>query len=360
MNNTPTALFNLHKEFNAKLVGFAGYSLPIQYKSILAEHLHCRSACSLFDVSHMGQCLVTSSPKDLEKVITADLEGLAVDQLRYSLFTNDKGGVLDDLMVTKKANYFYLVVNAACKEKDFKILETTLGKGKIQILTDQALFALQGPKSASVLSQLAPQIDNLQFMRSCEVEIMGAKCLISRSGYTGEDGFEISVANSNVDKICRALLENPLLNMAGLGARDSLRLEAGLCLYGQDLDENITPIEAGINFAISKKRRQDQDFKGSDTILSELKNGVKRQRIGLLCEGRLPVRQGADVFYNQEKIGKVTSGCFSPSLNKPIAMAYLNKNFTKIGTKVSCQVRDKVVSAQVVTLPFVPHNYKRN
>lgn len=354
-----TPLFNLHQKLGAKMAPFAGYSMPIQYQGIIEEHLHCRSACGLFDVSHMGQCIVKIEANELEKILTTDLQKLKPYQVSYSLFTNDQGGILDDLMVTKEPELFYLVVNAACKENDFKIIET-VAKDKITILKDAALIALQGPQTEAVLTKFSPDFKNLNFMQSCNLEIMGVKCHVSRSGYTGEDGFEISLPASESEKICSKLLEDKMVKPIGLGARNSLRLEAGLCLYGQDITEDTSPIEARINFAISKERRNKKDFKGHLRILNEIATGVSRKRVGLVCEGKLPVRTGAKVFYKQELIGEVTSGCYSPSLKTPIAMAYLKKEFTELGIVVQCQVRNQFVTAKITTLPFIPSKYKRN
>lgn len=351
-----------HRARGARMVSFAGYAMPVQYEGIIAEHLWTRASASLFDVSHMGQLLVGGPDLDrsLEKVLPADVMLLKDSRLRYSLLLNVEGGILDDLMVTRRGPHFYLVVNGATKERDIQHLRGELPQLVIDHMKEQALLALQGPKAETALSRLAPGIEALDFMGSGHFTIDGVSAWISRSGYTGEDGFEISVPSRQVDRVADLLLDQQEVRPAGLGARDSLRLEAGLPLYGHDLDEATTPIAADLAFAISKRRRSEGGFPGAARILKELEEGPIIRRVGLAVLGRQPVREGAMVIDGEgNEVGRVTSGGFSPSLEAPIAMAYVPFGMTAPSTSVTLAQRGKIFQASVVTMPFVPHRYRR-
>lgn len=355
-----TALNALHRELNAKLVPFAGYEMPVQYQGVLAEHKHCRSHAGLFDVSHMGQC-VLSGPNviaELETLVTADLNALALNQMVYSLFTNDNGGIDDDLMITRWAeDSFFLVVNAACKEDDFAKL-ATLPSSTLKVLDSQALIALQGPSARAALIEIAPEVAELTFLNGMFTYILDQRCYVSCSGYTGEDGFEISCSNDAAEAIAKALLAIENVAPIGLGARDSLRLEVGLCLYGHDLNTDTNPIEAGLIWAIAKSRRNNASFKGSAIITQQIANGPIRKRVGLDIDGRAPVREGAHIVDASGKhVGAVCSGTFSPTLAKPIAMAYINSD--AINTELFAEVRGKKIPVNTRKMPFVPQNYYR-
>ncbi len=345
------------------MVSFAGYAMPIQYSGafggIIAEHLWTREHAGLFDVSHMGQLLLASgADKRLESLLPGDICGLGVGVLRYSLLLNDTGGILDDLMVTRRPTDLYLVVNGAVKDADIAHL---LSAGLVvDHRQDWALLALQGPQAVVALERLVPGVGELRFMRSAGFVWAGHHLWISRSGYTGEDGFEISVANGAVESLAEALLAQPEVKPIGLGARDSLRLEAGLPLYGHDLDSGINPIEAGLAFAISKRRKLEGGFPGATAILDQLHNGAARRRVGLAVAGKLPAREGATVFADGQPIGTVTSGGFAPSVGAPIAMAYLNASHAADGTAVEILVREKFLPATVVPMPFKAKNYVRS
>lgn len=359
-----TPLHDLHVELGARMVPFAGYSMPVQYPAgIMSEHRHCRSAAALFDVSHMGQILVTGEKAQagLEALMPIDLSTLPEGQQRYALFTNSSGGVLDDLMVARLAEGFMLVVNASRKHEDMAHLTENLAEGATaQLLEDQALLALQGPQAASVLARLSPGVDKLPFMHVADVEIAGFSCRVSRSGYSGEDGYEISVANADAAALARRLLEEEEVAPAGLGARDSLRLEAGLCLYGNDIDESTTPVEAALTWAVQKSRRTAGGFPGDKVILEQIEKGVERKRVGLKAEGRAPVREGTAIEDKDgNTIGRVTSGGFGPSVEMPIAMGYVPPAFSAVGTELVARVRNKAVALEVVKLPFRAHNYYR-
>ena len=355
-----TALNDLHHQLKAKLVPFAGYEMPVQYEGIMAEHKHCRAAAGLFDVSHMGQCVVSGSDvvAELETLVTADLGALELNKMVYSLFTNNNGGVEDDLMITRWAeDSFFLVVNAACKQADFDRL-AALASSDLRLLDEQALIALQGPQARAVLSRIAPDVAELAFMHGRFVHILGHRCYVTCSGYTGEDGFEISCPNNAAEAIAKALLADEHVAPIGLGARDSLRLEAGLCLYGHDLNTNTSPIEAGLQWAIAKSRRATGGFAGSDTILQQLKLGARRKRVGLNIEGRAPAREGANIVNAKDDIvGTVCSGGFSPTLGKPIAMAYINSD--ALEGELFALVRNKKIAVTIGPMPFVPQRYYR-
>ena len=369
-----TPLYHLHVELGARMVPFAGYEMPLQYTTgILKEHLHTRSAAGLFDVSHMGQIVlrprgtsVESVARALERLIPVDILDLPEGRQRYGMFTNPAGGILDDLMVAKRGDHLSVVVNAACKDADEAHLRAHLSDiCDVERLDESALLALQGPGAEAALAKLAPDVVAMRFMDVRTVSLLGAECQISRSGYTGEDGFEISVPAARAEAVARALLENPSVAPIGLGARDSLRLEAGLCLYGADLTPTITPVEAVLEWAIQKSRRaggaRSGGFPGADIILPQLENGAPRRRVGLRAEGRLPVRAGAKLFGgdDQTPIGDVTSGGFGPSVDAPVAMGYVTAGAAKSGNTLHAEVRGNRIAINVCDLPFVTTRYKR-
>ncbi|HEX8645226.1 MAG TPA: glycine cleavage system aminomethyltransferase GcvT [Allosphingosinicella sp.] len=352
-----------HRGRGARMVAFAGYEMPIQYEGILAEHRWTRSSAGLFDVSHMGQLIIAGAEaeKGLESLLPADLAILKDGRLRYSLLLTDDGGIVDDLMVTRRGDHFYMVVNGATKHGDIEHMEARLPRTVVlDHMKEQALLALQGPKAVEALSRLAPGVEELGFMLGGAFEIGGTPAWISRSGYTGEDGFEISVAADKVEAVASLLADQEEVKPIGLGARDSLRLEAGLPLYGHDLDEGTTPVEAGLGFALSKRRRLEGGFPGWARIARELADGPIRRRVGLAVDGRQPVREGAFVVDEDgDEVGKVTSGGFSPMLETPIAMAYVPAAMAQAGAAVRLAQRGKVFQAKVVDMPFVPHRYHR-
>ncbi len=356
-----TPLHALHRELGARLVPFAGYEMPVHYPAgILAEHRQTRIAAGLFDVSHMGQVRLSGPDvvRALERLVPGDIAALAPGRMRYTQFTNAKGGILDDLMVTMGEDHLFLVVNAACKEQDLARLEAGLRDCRIEPLETRALLALQGPAALSVLSRLAPAAARLGFMSGASMNVAGAPAFVTRSGYTGEDGFEISVADAAAEAVARRLLAEPEVAPIGLGARDSLRLEAGLCLYGHDIDEQTTPIEAGLAWSISKRRRAEGGFPGADILRHQLETGVSRRRVGIRLDGRLPAREHCAIAgVNGEGLGEVTSGGFSPGLGTAIAMGYVAAAASAAGTELRLAVRDKALPARVVALPFVPHRY---
>ncbi len=357
----------LHRRLGARMTPFAGYDMPLQYPSgIVAEHLHTRAKAGLFDVSHMGQAILAGvgAAQALETLAPADLLGLAPERLRYTQFLNDAGGVLDDLMATRlpgRDERFLLVVNAATKEQDFNLLKAKLPRHALHILTDRALLALQGPRAAAVLSHVLPGVDELHFMAWRAFDHDGAGVWVSRSGYTGEDGFEISLPVSIAEKFATRLLDDPDVAPIGLGARDSLRLEAGLCLYGHDLNESIDPVEAGLAWSIGKRRREQGGFPGFSRIHAALRDGPPRRRVGLLPQSKAPVREGAELFANDGRaVGWITSGGFSPSLSRPIAMGYVESAFSQQDVALKAEVRGKEIEVCITKLPFVPHRYVRN
>lgn len=346
------------------MVGFAGYSLPVHYPAgIMEEHLWTRASASLFDVSHMGQIVLRGAHADraLETLVTADVIGLSDGRMRYGLLTNPQGGVIDDLMITRRGDEVLLVVNGACKAGDLAHLQAALAPLDVDVAIhdDLALLALQGPQAGAVMEQLAPASQELWFMQAGWLDIAGAQCWVSRSGYTGEDGFEISVAGKDALTVAEALLAHDAVRPAGLGARDSLRLEAGLPLYGHDLTGTTSPVEASLSFAISKRRKMEGGFSGSDVALVHLLDGPPRRRVGLRLEGRQPAREGADIVRQGEVIGQVTSGGFSPTLGAPIAMGYIASAYAEDGTAVDLMVRGKALAAVVAPLPFVATRYRR-
>jgi aminomethyltransferase len=352
-----------HRSRGARMVPFAGYEMPVQYEGIIAEHLWTRQNAGLFDVSHMGQLLVHGRGADraLEALLPADLQTLADMKLKYSLLLDDNGGIIDDLMATRRGEDFYVVVNGATKYGDIRDLQTRLPRDVVvDHMKEQALLALQGPRAAEVLEGLVPGVSELSFMEGRAFHAFGHPLWISRSGYTGEDGFEISVPGIAAEQLAEALVANEAVKPIGLGARDSLRLEAGLPLYGHDLDRETTPVMAGLNFAINKRRRAEGGFAGAMRILAELANGPAQKRVGFDVEGRQPVRGGALVLDDEgNELGKVTSGGFSPSLQRPIAMGYVATPFAEPGTALKLEQRGKLFEARVAPLPFVPHRYHR-
>jgi aminomethyltransferase len=359
-----TPLHGLHKALGAKMVPFAGYDMPVQYPTgIIAEHLHCRAAAGLFDVSHMGQLRLhgADAAAALEALVPADICGLGPMRQRYTQFTDDTGGILDDLMVTNAGDHLFVVVNAACKDADLAHLKAKLPASvRIEPLPDRALLALQGPRAAEVLARLAPAVAKLTFMSAACVELMGASAFVTRSGYTGEDGFEISVPATAAEALARRLLGEPEVKPIGLGARDSLRLEAGLCLYGHDIDRSTSPVEADLAWSIGKRRRVEGGFPGAARIRRELEQGPARKRVGIRPEGKAPVREGAELRAPGGRIvGKITSGGFGPSLGGPIAMGYVESALAKPGQTLEAMVRGKALAVRVAPLPFVKTNYHR-
>lgn len=354
----PLPLDALHRRLGARMVPFAGYSMPIQYEGIIAEHLWTRTSAGLFDVSHMGQVLLPlTEDTQLESLIPGDITGLAIGALRYSLLLDESGGILDDLMVTRRETDLYLVVNGAVKAEDIARLRS---HGlTVTYRDDWALLALQGPLAVAALERLVPGVADLRFMRAAAFTWQGHALWISRSGYTGEDGYEISVPATVAEDFAEALLAQPEVKPIGLGARDSLRLEAGLPLYGHDLDTTTDPIEAGLQFAISKRRKLERGFPAADALMARLQDGPARKRVGLLVDGKLPAREGALVFSGDTQIGIVTSGGFSPSLGVPIAMAYVAAAHAADGTALEIEVRGKRLAATVTPMPFKPKNYVR-
>ena len=360
-----TPLTHLHQELGAKMVEFAGYSMPVQYpQGIVAEHQHTRSRAGLFDISHMGQAWLIdaagSADAALERLVPGDIQGLEPGKLRYTMLLNEKGGIVDDFMAARPAeddlqDRLFLVVNAARKAVDFDLIAGKLdGEAKLQRLDERALIALQGPEAGAVMDRLGPAAAELAPMTMMRGEIAGIEVLVSRSGYTGEDGFEISVAAADAETLFRKLLDQPEVEPVGLGARDSLRLEAGLCLYGHDLSEATTPVEASLTWTIAKRRRGDCDFPGGETIRQQLENGAPDKRVGLLPEGRAPVREGAELYApgGDARIGTVTSGGFGPSVGAPVAMGYLQADYAKPGSEVDALVRGKPRRCRVAKFPF--------
>ncbi|WP_312362018.1 glycine cleavage system aminomethyltransferase GcvT [Ensifer sp.] len=370
-----TPLRALHLSLGARMVPFAGYEMPVQYPDgVMKEHLHTRTAAGLFDVSHMGQVIVR--PKSgkiedaalaLEKLVPVDVLGLGEGRQRYAIFTNAEGGILDDLMIANRGDHMFLVVNAACKDADFEHLQKGLSDTcEVTMLEDRALIALQGPRAEAVLGELWADVSAMRFMDVAEADLHDVTCIISRSGYTGEDGFEISIPTASAADVTQRLLEHPDVKPIGLGARDSLRLEAGLCLYGNDIDTTTTPVEGAIEWAMQKARRaggaREGGFPGADRILGQFADGATRRRVGLKPEGRAPVRGGANLFADTEGktlVGKVTSGGFGPTVDGPVAMGYVDTTHTDNGTTVYAEVRGKYLPVAVAALPFVKQTYKR-
>jgi len=358
-----TPLHALHVELGGRMVVFAGWSLPVQYKAgIVHEHRACRERAVLFDVSHMGQVLIRGADPAaaFERLVPGDIQGLEEGRHRYTMLTNEQGGVLDDLIVGRVADGLFVVVNAACREADLAHMRAVLGPaGEIEELDDRALLALQGPEAAAIIGRHASAAPRLRFMQSAEMEVAGMPCRVSRSGYTGEDGFEISVPAKDAEGLARRLLGEGV-EPAGLGARDSLRLEAGLCLYGQDLTPETTPVEAGLRWTIPRRRREAADFPGAAVILKQLAEGPPRRLIGLRPEGRTPARAHAEIHDDAgRRVGEVTSGGFGPTVGGPVAMGYVERGHADPDTRLQLVVRSRPHPARVVALPFVPHRYQR-
>ena len=371
LNVTP--LTALHRELGARMVPFAGYEMPVQFPSgVLKEHLHCREAAGLFDVSHMGQVILRAPggyadvAQAMERLVPADLAGLGDGRQRYGLFTDETGGILDDLMMARRDDHMLIVVNAACKADDIAHMRAGLPGIEVEEITDRALLALQGPDAEAALAAIVPGVSGMRFMDVSILESDFGALWVSRSGYTGEDGFEISVAAEQAEPLARALLDHPQVAPIGLGARDSLRLEAGLCLYGQDIDTSTSPVEAGLGWAIQKSRRaggaRAGGFPGAARILAELREGAPRARAGLRPEGRAPMRAGTPLFAaaeGGEAVGQVTSGAFGPTVGAPVSMGYLPAALSAEGTTVYGEVRGRRLPATVVALPFTPAKFKR-
>ncbi|PAL24754.1 glycine cleavage system aminomethyltransferase GcvT [Acetobacter syzygii] len=369
-----TPLYTLHQDFGGKMVPFAGYAMPLQYADgIMAEHRHVREQVGLFDVSHMGQVRIRArsgsvedAARALERLVPADIVALKPGRQRYTQFTNASGGILDDLMVIAQEDCLLLVVNAACKQADLAHMQDNLADCLVEPLEDRALLALQGPLAQDVLSSFDGDAASMRFMDVCMLEIDGARCLVSRSGYTGEDGYEISLSAKDADRVARQLLQHQQVRLIGLGARDSLRLEAGLCLYGADIDQTTTPVEAALEWSIQKSRRaggvRAGGFPGADIILEQLEKGVTRRRVGLLPEGRAPVRHGAPLYADAalaEPVGEVTSGAFGPTLEAPVAMGYVATPHAAVGTELVAELRGRGVPTRVASMPMVPARFKR-
>ena len=364
MDTQKTALYNYHKSLGAKFVPFAGYEMPVQYSSgIVEEHKITRTNAGLFDVSHMGQLLIEGNESlsdELEKIIPADLKKIKLNQSKYSFLTNEKGGIYDDLIITKVDNGFSIILNAACKDNDFKIIKNSLGnKFKLSLYKNLSLIALQGPKSSEILEKIISGVSSLKFMNGNKFSYNDKEIYITRSGYTGEDGFEISISNELVEDFVKKVVSKGAKPI-GLGARDTLRLEAGLCLYGHDINETTSPIEANLKWAISKRRREEGGFVGYSKIKLDMNGSLTRLRVGVKPEGKIIAREGVKIFSEENKqIGSITSGTFGPSVNGPIAMGYVKLNFSKLGTKVLLEVRGKKHNATISELPFYKKNYMR-
>jgi aminomethyltransferase len=375
-----TPLHALHQKLGAKMVPFAGYDMPVQYQlGVLKEHLHTREKAGLFDVSHMGQAFLRTTEASLgsdeaheriaaaiETLVPGEIRKLKKGGLRYSVLLNDKGGVLDDLMITRPVRdemqgMLFLVVNAATKEDDFALIEATLGdRATLQIADDRALLAIQGPAAAGVVERLLPGAGEQKFMTMQPRDWRGAHVIVSRCGYTGEDGFEISAPAERVEELASTLLDSPEVEPIGLGARDSLRLEAGLCLYGHDLTPETTPVEGNIAFAVGKRRRAEGGFPGAARIQQQLADGPPRLRVGLKPEGRAPAREGAEILSTDgAPIGRVTSGGFGPTCEGPVAMGYVDADHAATGGEVHLVVRGKTLPTRIVDMPFTPHSYFR-
>jgi len=357
-----TPLHDLHAELGAKFVPFAGYAMPVQYPAgILKEHLHTRTGAGLFDVSHMGQVRLTApdAAEQLEALVPGDITALGAGEMRYTMFTNERGGVLDDLMVTRRADDVFLVVNAGCKDDDIALMRAALEADHVAYDEDRALLALQGPGAVTALARHAPGVADLGFMKAAAITIAGAQAWVSRSGYTGEDGFEISVPGTAAEALARALLGEPEVEAVGLGARDSLRLEAGLCLYGNDLTPDITPVEAGLTWTISKRRRAAGGFPGDAIIQGQMADGPARRRVGVQPTGRAPARAHTPVMVGETAVGEITSGGFGPSVGAPVAMGYVERAHAKAGTEIELDIRGKRHAAAVVKMPFAPHRYAK-
>ena len=373
LNRTP--LYDLHVSLGAKMVPFAGYDMPVQYAlGVMKEHLWTRAHAGLFDVSHMGQVKLYSAVDEgpgevdfiageFEKLVPMSMMGLKPGRQRYAFFTNDQGGILDDLMVARRDDHLFVVVNAACKEADIAHMQQLANTVSLVTVTDRALLALQGPESEAAFARLVPAAAEMRFMDVATLDWNGVELWVSRSGYTGEDGYEISVPEAQARALAEALIAMEEVEPIGLGARDSLRLEAGLCLYGSDIDTSTTQVEAALEWAIQKVRttggEREGGFPGADVILTQLQNGASRRRVGLLPEGRAPMRAGTEIFAGDTKVGQITSGAFGPTLEAPMSMGYVATEFAGTGTRLEGEVRGKRMALTVADLPFRPSNFKR-
>ena len=362
-----TTLHDLHVQRDARFVDFAGYEMPLQYhRGIREEHLHTRKHAGLFDVSHMGQIRLSGENVEaaMERLATGDICSLKPFRQCYTLLTNQQGGIIDDLVLTRTPDGLLIVVNAACQESDFRYLRDALGpRYQVEILRNRSLLALQGPKAASVLSRLHPECETLPFLAAREIELDGVNCWVSRCGYTGEDGFEISTPSEQAGHLVELLLEDHAVELVGLGARDSLRLEAGLCLYGHDIDATTTPVEADLCWVIAGKYHSgtvSARFPGANKIFKQMRTGTSQIRCGFRVQGRIPVREGAAILDTEKRaVGRITSGGFGPSVNHPVAMGYIDRACAGAGTALQVEIRRQFHAIQVVELPFVKHRYYR-
>ena len=358
-----TALYDLHCALGGKMVDFAGWEMPVQYPmGIMGEHQHCRSKAALFDVSHMGQVLLhgANAAEKLEALVPAALSTLPDGKARYTFFTNETGGIMDDLIVSNAGDHLFLVVNASMRDQDIPHMKAHLPDIEVTEIFDRALIAVQGPSAQDVVARHCPQAAELSFMQTCEALISGTLCRISRLGYTGEDGYEISIPNAEAERIARLMLDHPDCAPAGLGARDSLRLEAGLCLYGNDITPETSPIEACLSWAIQKRRREEGGFPGAARIMAEFEHGAARKLVGIMPQGRAPARAGVEIHdLNGNAIGEITSGGFGPTMQGPVAMGYVQADHSTPGQELHLIIRGKPQPATVCALPFVPQNYKR-
>ncbi|MCA0929398.1 glycine cleavage system aminomethyltransferase GcvT [Ruegeria profundi] len=358
-----TPLYDLHVELGGKMVDFAGWEMPVQYPmGIMGEHRQCRDKAAVFDVSHMGQVILRGENvgEKLEALCPQAYATLKEGKARYGFFTNPEGGIMDDLIVSNAGDHFFVVVNAALRHQDIPHMKANLEGVEVTEIFDRALVAVQGPKAEDVVGDLCPAARDLKFMETTEADIMGVACRVSRLGYTGEDGFEISIPEDKAIEITRAFLAHADCDPAGLGARDSLRLEAGLCLYGNDIDQSTSPVEASLGWAIQKRRREEGGFPGAERVQRELAEGPARKLVGIAPEGRAPARQGVEVqSLEGDTIGQITSGGFGPTVGGPVAMGYVSADHSAAGETVNLIVRGKPLPAQIVALPFVKQNYKR-
>ena len=360
-----SSLEKIHKKYHAKMVDFAGWSMPINFPTgIIDEHLATRNSVGLFDISHMGQIIITGSDscKILKEITPTNIDKLSTGKVKYSLLLNKSGGIIDDLMITNTGEGYYIVVNASRTQKDIELLKSVISSDhniNFKLLSNQGMIALQGPHSEKVLSTIFPEISKLYFMNYCQSKFNNSPVHISRLGYSGEDGFEVSAPSNTLLNICELILNDDRVRLCGLGARDTLRLEAGLPLYGNEINEETTPIQAGLDFAISPSRIQNKDFRGFNEIIKEIGNGAEKVRVGLLPEGRQPIRKDVELLKDEKSIGIVTSGGFSPSLSKPIAMGFIDREHSNIGTIVNASIRNKIIKMEVVKLPFTPHRYHK-
>jgi aminomethyltransferase len=361
-NLLTTPLDALHRELGGKMVPFAGYDMPVQYPlGVMKEHEQTRTRAGLFDVSHMGQAYLKGPDAiaALEALIPGDIAGHAEDGVRYTVLTNERGGIIDDLMVSRFEGELFLVFNAACKAQDIAHITAGIGdRASLEVIEDRALVALQGPAAADVLARFIPAARHMNFMTIARLHWGDIECIITRSGYTGEDGYEISIPADDAEDICRLLLGEEEVEACGLGARDSLRLEAGLCLYGNDIDQDTTPIDAGLTWIVGKRRREEKNFPGADIIVQQIADRSKIKRVGIRPDGRAPARAGTEITdTNGNVIGKITSGGFGPTAGGPVAMGYVPIDFIKADTEIGLSVRGKILPAKVVKMPIVPHSY---